>query len=66
MPDATLEAIRSLYLANGGEFLELSNRSRYPRSAFFDTAEHLNETWQVFHYKQLAEQLGRYTPDPIH
>jgi hypothetical protein len=43
MPDATLDAIRSIYLANGGEFLVLPNFSRYPRSAFFDTAEHLNE-----------------------
>jgi hypothetical protein len=57
MPDATLEAIRSVYLANGGEFLELSNRSRYPRSAFFDTVEHLNEAWQILHSKLLAEAL---------
>lgn len=60
-PDATLAAIRGVYLANGGDFLELPNRSRYPRSAFFDTAEHLSETWQIFHSKLLAEQLRRYT-----
>jgi len=57
MPDATLQAIRSVYLANGGEFLELPNFSRYPRSAFFDTADHLNETWQIEHSKLLAAQL---------
>ena len=64
MPDATLDAIRSIYLANGGEFLVLPNFSRYPRSAFFDTAEHLNETWQIAHSKLLAEQL-RWHRAPI-
>ena len=59
--DATLEAIRSVYRANGGEFLELANLSRYPRSAFFDTAEHLNETWQIIHSKLVAEELRRCT-----
>jgi hypothetical protein len=57
MPDVTLQAIRSVYSANGGDFLILPNFSRYPRSAFFDTAEHLNETWQAVHSKLLAEQL---------
>ena len=47
MPDTTLQAIRSVYVANGADFLALPNFSRYPRSAFFDTAEHLNETWQI-------------------
>ena len=64
MPDATLDAIRSIYLANGGEFLVLPNFSRYPRSAFFDTAEHLNEAWQIAHSKLLAEQL-RWHLSPI-
>ena len=64
MPDATLNAIRSIYLANGGAFLVLPNFSRYPRSAFFDTAEHLNETWQIAHSKLLAEQL-RWLRAPI-
>ena len=60
-PDATLEAIRSVYRTNGSEFLELANLSRYPRSAFFDTAEHLNETWQIIHSKFVAEELRRCT-----
>ena len=64
MPDATVQTIRSIYLSNGGEFLALPNLSRYPRSAFFDTAEHLNETWQVAHSKLFAEQL-RSRPVPI-
>ncbi len=57
MPDATLQAIRSVYELNGDDFVALPNFSRYPRSAFFDTGEHLNETWQVVHSTLLAEQL---------
>jgi hypothetical protein len=62
MPEA--QAIRSVYTENGGDFLVLPNFSRYPRSAFFDTAEHLNETWQAAHSKLLAEQL-RWHRAPI-
>jgi hypothetical protein len=57
MPDGTLQAIRSVYELNGDDFLTLPNFSRYPRSAFFDTGEHLNEPGQVVHSKLLAEQL---------
>jgi hypothetical protein len=63
MPGATLSAIRSVYLSNGGEFLELPELSRYPRSAFFDTAEHLNETWQIIHSKLVADELRRFTAE---
>ena len=64
MPVATQEAISSVYLANGADFLTLPNFSRYPRSAFFDSAEHLNETWQAVHSRLLAEQL-RWHRAPI-
>ncbi len=57
MPDATLDAIRSVYLSSGAEFLALPNLSRYSRFAFFDSVEHLNETWQIAHSKLLAERL---------
>ena len=43
-------------IPNATSFVALPNFSRYPRSAFFDSGEHLNETWQVVHSK-LAEQL---------
>jgi hypothetical protein len=56
-PEATLEAIRSVYLGNDGEFMELPNLGRYPRSAFFDTAEHLSETWQIIHSKLVVDEL---------
>lgn len=58
MPDATERAIRSIYLANGGEYLDLPGRARYPRTAFFDTAEHLNEPWQIWHSAVVAHALA--------
>lgn len=63
-PMPAIGAIRRVYTSNGGEFLELSNLSRYPRSAFFDTPEHLNESWQIVHSRLLAEQL-RWHHAPI-
>ena len=33
MPEAARAALRAVYLANGGDFLELPNRSLYPRAA---------------------------------
>jgi hypothetical protein len=58
-PNATLAATRTGYLANGGECLELPNRSRHPRIAFFDTAENPNEQWQIVHSKLVAALLKR-------
>ena len=60
MPETTQDAIRTLYLSNDADFLELPNQSRYPRTAFFDTGDHLNETWQIENSKLLAEQLRIY------
>ena len=57
MSYATIEAIRTIFIANGGIFLELPNLSRYPRAAFFDSPDHLNETWQVRHSQLLGAQL---------
>ncbi|HET7881269.1 MAG TPA: hypothetical protein VFL55_10315, partial [Acetobacteraceae bacterium] len=57
VPMPELDAMTSVYTENGGGFLVLPNFSRYPRSAFFDTAEHLNEAWQVEHSRLLAERL---------
>ncbi len=54
MPRDTLAAIRALF---GVAFLELPNRSRYKREAFFDTADHLNEPAQIAHSILVAEAL---------
>ncbi len=58
IPDATIAAIRSLYLANDAEYLELPNANAYPRSAFFDAPEHLNEPWQIIHSTAIADGLA--------
>lgn len=57
MPDATLAAIQGVYAANGATFLELPNRSLYPRTAFFDTPDHLSEPWQIVHSRAIARAL---------
>ncbi|WP_428485748.1 hypothetical protein [Rhodopila sp.] len=51
----SLAAIRAVYLGAG--FLELPNRSRYPRSDFFDSPDHLNEAAQIRHSFAIAQAL---------
>jgi hypothetical protein len=58
MPPETLAAIRAVYRGNHARFLALGNLSRYPRSAFFDTPEHLNEPAQLVHSRLLAAALA--------
>lgn len=55
--DDAIAAIRAVYTAHGAEFMALANRSGYPRIAFFDTQEHLNEVWQIVHSVAVAEAL---------
>ena len=65
MPEATERAIRAVYLANGGEYLDLPDRAHYPRTAFFDTAEHLSEPWQIWHSAVVAEALAELLHRPL-
>ena len=58
IPPDTLAAIRAVYEDHGARFLLLPNQSRYPRSAFFDSADHLNETAQIVHSKLVARALS--------
>lgn len=58
MPADTRTAIRAVYTENGGEFLDLPDRSRYPRTAFFDSPDHLAEPWQIVHSRILAAGLA--------
>jgi hypothetical protein len=60
--EASLAAIRAIYRTHGAEFLELPNHSRYPRSDFFDTADHLNEAAQIRHSTALATLIARLLP----
>ena len=64
-PNATEQAIRWIYQANGGEYLEVPGRARYPRTAFFDTAEHLNEPWQIWHSIIVAEAMAQQLHRPL-
>ena len=59
--DESLAAIRAIYREHAAEFLELPNRSRYPREAFFDSADHLNEPAQIIHSVAVARGLLRQT-----
>ena len=66
--DDSLAAIRTLYRDNAAGFLELPNRSRYPRNAFFDTQDHLNETTQKIHSVAVADALATLIvrpPEPM-
>ena len=65
MPDGTQQAIRSIYLAGGGLYLKVPGSGRYPRIAFFDTADHLNEPWQIWHSFVVAGALGRRLNQPV-
>ena len=62
IPDDAIAAIRAIYTTHGAQFMELPNRSFYPRRAFFDTAEHLNETWQEVHSVAVARGLAGLMP----
>jgi hypothetical protein len=57
LPPHTIAAVRAVYEANGGAFLELANDSLYPRADFFDTPEHLSEPYQIRHSEAVAAAL---------
>jgi hypothetical protein len=57
IPEGAITEIRRLYLSHGADFLELPNRSHYPRAAFFDTPDHLNEPAQIAHSIAVAQAL---------
>ena len=63
--EASLAAIQAVYRDGGAGFLELPNRSRYPRADFFDLPDHLNEPAQILHSWAVAlalrQMIGRPT-----
>ncbi len=59
MSPAARHAIAAIYRANGARFLELPNRSLYPRADFFDTPDHLSEPWQIVQSVAVAHGLRR-------
>jgi hypothetical protein len=59
MLEAARAAIRLVYIDEGALFLELPNRSLYPRSDFFDTPDHLHEAAQRRHSAAIALEMER-------
>jgi hypothetical protein len=57
--ETSLRAIRAIYRDEGAAFLELGNHSRYPREAFFDTPDHLNEAAQIAHSIAVGQAMAR-------
>jgi hypothetical protein len=57
--NAIIERLKAFYLLHDAEFLELPNRSQYPRHDFFDTPVHLRERAQIAHSQRVAEVLRR-------
>ena len=58
IPTNVIPFLRHLYSSHGQCFLALPNRSRYPRSYFYDSLYHLSETHQVAHSELLAPYLA--------
>ncbi len=56
IPEDTHDAIRAIYIAGRAGFLDLGDA--LPVSAFFDTADHLNEPAQIARSRVLAEALA--------
>lgn len=69
MPDEVISAVANIYIANGGRFTVLGNRSAYPRADFFNGEDHLAKPCQYLHSvfvaRRLERLLGRQaTPPP--
>lgn len=57
-PAGSLQAQQAVYTGNGGRFLVLPNRSRYPRHDFFDTRFHLDEGCQIRQSLMVADAMA--------
>ncbi len=56
-----LTAIHAVFRDHGAAFLETADQGRYPRTAFFDSADHLLETSQISHSVAVGRALQRVT-----
>ncbi|MEN8176006.1 MAG: hypothetical protein ABFS23_09600 [Pseudomonadota bacterium] len=57
IPNDLIAGIRDYFVSRGHAFLELPNRSRYPRDRFYDSDYHLAEPWQIIHSRRVARSL---------
>lgn len=64
IPNDSVAAIAEVYSGHGAEFLILPAGSRYPRSAFFDSADHLNEAAQIRHSIMVGAALAAIAGTP--
>ena len=55
--DSSVNLLRDFYARHKAGFVELPNRSQYPRGEFFDTHYHLRERAQIAHSEMVAEAL---------
>jgi hypothetical protein len=65
-PLGTIAAIRSIYVSAGGRFITVNDLSRYPRSDFYDSEDHLAQPCQYKHSIAVAEALGHAMLRPVH
>jgi len=61
VPDELVARLCAWYRQHGQGFMVLENKSRYPRSSFYDTPYHLVEEQQIRHSRLLAGRLGEIT-----
>jgi len=54
-----INQIAEVYTQAVDSFIALENQSRYPKTAFYDTAYHLRETFQIQHTRALASRTNK-------
>ncbi|MEE3500485.1 hypothetical protein [Acidiphilium acidophilum] len=58
LPEADIVTIRRIFTRHGGRFVELPDRSRYPRADFYNSEDHLAQPCQYLHSIAVARALG--------
>ncbi|MGC9269112.1 hypothetical protein [Acidiphilium sp.] len=58
LPGADIDAIRAIFIANGGRFIVLPNHSRYPRADFYNSEDHLAQPCQYRQSIAIARALA--------
>jgi len=62
IPEEVIAKVREIYVGHGQRFVQLPNRSQYPRDCFYDSFYHLNEECQLRHTSDLMPYLKAYLP----
>jgi hypothetical protein len=60
VPAQVIADIEKIYRDHGAPFIVLPDKSRFPRSQFFDTEYHLRDNAQIAHSRELAVALKPY------